>query len=76
METQTNPRWLAYCSAHGRKSDAQLAHDEREFPGGCMTGFILWINEQKAEFYKSHPEAFLDRWSIMDQAAWDHFLGV
>jgi len=71
-----NPRYVAYARAHRRTPDAQLEHDRKEFPGGCMTGFQLWIAEQRREFYAAHPEAFYDRHTIGDSAAWDRWLGV
>jgi hypothetical protein len=41
-----NPRFLAYCRAHGRSPAAMLAHDEELWPGGKMCGFMLWLREQ------------------------------
>lgn len=45
-----NPRWLAYCAANGRSPDAQAAHDEEAWPGGRMTGYILWISAKWREW--------------------------
>lgn len=53
-----------------------MSHDRVEWPGGCMTGFILWMSERKQAFYAAHPEAFIDRFTIYDYDAWDRFLGV
>ena len=44
------PRYLAYCHAHGRAPAAQLSHDKTAWPGGCMAGFILWIGKRWAEW--------------------------
>ena len=44
--TVYNRRYLAYATAHGRAPEAMLAHDEQAWPGGKMTGFMLWISEQ------------------------------
>jgi hypothetical protein len=40
-----NPRYLAYCRAHGRTPAEMLEHDDKEWPGGKMTGFILWLDD-------------------------------
>ena len=37
-----NPRYVAYCTAHGNAPENQLAADVKEYPGGHMCGFILW----------------------------------
>lgn len=44
------PRYMAYARAQGRSPEAQLAHDEAEWPGGRMCGFVLWISEKWREF--------------------------
>lgn len=79
-----NPRWLAYMHAEGFDDpELFMAREGERWPGGCMVGFILWIGERKAAFYKAHPGAFLllqgrgrDSWTIIDFEAWDRFLGV
>lgn len=35
-----NPRYAAYCAAHGRTPEDMLAHDEQEWPGGKMCGYV------------------------------------
>lgn len=45
-----NPRFVAYCVAHGRSPEEMLAHDAERFPGGKMTGFIVWISQQVREW--------------------------
>jgi hypothetical protein len=79
--TITNPRYLAYCRAHGESDpEAMLERDREAWPGGCMTGFVLWIGEMKRGMAKTHPEAMFRGWNgaatdqIVDQAAFDKFL--
>lgn len=47
-----NSRYVAYAKAHGRSPEAMLEHDEEQWPGGKMAGFILWIRERWAEWRK------------------------
>ena len=53
-----NPRYLAYCKMMGYETvEEALAQEEIEWPGGKMTGFILWINAMWAKWNKinKHP---------------------
>lgn len=38
-----NPRYVAYARQHGRTPEAQMEFDREEYPGGCMVGFMLWV---------------------------------
>lgn len=49
-------RYVAYCAAHGRTPDAQGARDRNRWPGGCMTGYIMWIQRHHLAFAAAHPE--------------------
>lgn len=73
-----NPRYLAFCAAHGRTVEEQLAYDEEHWPGGCMTGFMLWIGQQMHAFFQVNPRAFFNPKSlascIVDHEAWGAFL--
>ena len=73
-EIGSNPRYAAYAQAHGRTPDEMMEHDRSAWPGGCMCGFIVWMSEQKQAFWKVCKSAFLDRYTIRDQAAWTTFL--
>ena len=44
-----NPNYIAYAAIHGRTIDQQLQFDAEQWPGGVMTGFTLWIAQQKQE---------------------------
>ena len=39
------PRYAAYCAANGRTPAEQLAHDEAEYHGGKMAGFLVWSSQ-------------------------------
>ena len=47
-----NPRYVAYCTAHGNTPEAQLKADVEKYPGGYMAGFILWMAEKARKFSK------------------------
>jgi hypothetical protein len=68
-----NPRYVYYANAHGRSPKRQFEIDRKAY-SGCMIGFMNWMSEKKAEFYKAHPEAFFDKNVIGDIEAWDNFL--
>jgi len=75
-----NPRYVAYAKVHNKSPDEMLSHDKKEWPGGRMTGFMLWMGEQKKAFRDQSPEAFYVNMNghvtenIVDYGAWDCFL--
>ena len=46
------PRYAAYARAHGKTPEQMAGHDEEQWPGGCMCGFILWIGDRWREWRK------------------------
>lgn len=49
-----NPRYVLWAKKHGLTPEEMAEKDQRDWPGGCMCGFSLWIqSEVKAicEFY-------------------------
>lgn len=73
MDEGTNPRVKAYAASQGMSVSEILELDAAKYPGGRITGFALWITEQKRAFWKVHPEAFTDG-NIHDQRLWDEWL--
>ena len=71
-----NPRYLAYCKTHGLTPEEMKEKDANRFPGGSMTGFILWIRKAKLALYNVHPEYFigLDTFNPRYDALWDLWL--
>ena len=51
-----NPRYVLWAKKHGRTPEEQLEADKQEYPGACMCGYILWINEQGSAFAKKVGE--------------------
>jgi hypothetical protein len=49
-----NSRYLAYCKSNNNTPDQQKQIDLVDWPGGKMTGFILWMKEQWYKFYAEH----------------------
>jgi hypothetical protein len=74
--TGTNPRYLAYCAAHGHTGDPEgmLAEDSRRWPGGSMTGFILWTRGRWDQWLALNPGRSLDRLTDADHDAFDRYL--
>lgn len=40
-----NPRFVAYCTAHGLQPEGMLKFDAAVWPGGRCVGFILWMSK-------------------------------
>ena len=62
---QWNPRYLRYCEAHGKDPESMLVHDDERWPGGVMTGYILWIQSKWSEWHHMHNH-FSD-WPVSEQ---------
>lgn len=49
--TDRNPRFLAYCLAHGFDDPGAMVEHEREaWPGGLMAGFVIWMSKRWREW--------------------------
>jgi len=49
-----NPRFSAYALSKGHQPQEQLNLDREEWAGGCMTGFILWLQARLDEWREQH----------------------
>lgn len=57
-----NPRYVTFAAAYGRTPDEQLVYDDECWPGGRMTGFVLWIAAAWRAFWMALTEA--RGWSV------------
>jgi hypothetical protein len=70
-----NPRYLAYCTAHGQPDpDAMLAADEERYPGGKMGGFQLWLGSKWLEWRAANGRKADDVLSSEDHQRFDAWL--
>lgn len=73
MTEKWNPRFANYARVHGNSPVEQLAEDRNRWPGGSMTGFVLWNRERLVEASRAIPEAFcLGR--LVDHETYDAWL--
>lgn len=56
-----NERYRLYAAANGCGPEQMLKADDNRWVGGKMTGFMLWMHEQRAQFLASHASDF-DSW--------------
>lgn len=59
-----NERFVLYAASNGRSAEDQLEHDRRQYVdmGGLCVGFILWMNDMKAQARELHPEWFIGQY--------------
>ena len=51
-----NPRYMAYCRACGIIDPEEMLNvDDQRWPGGKMTGYLLWCDEAWRQFFVFHP---------------------
>jgi hypothetical protein len=75
--TKWNPRYVVYCRAHGMPDpEEMLKHDRKRWPGGCMTGFLLWIPGRWREYVRLNPGVNLEFLTDADHADFDAWLAV
>jgi hypothetical protein len=72
-KTEYNERYLLYCKSNNLSFDEQLEKDKKEYPGGCMTGYIIFIGKMYGKFFQNHPEYF-DGQYIRDQEQFTKFI--
>jgi hypothetical protein len=70
-----NPRYVAYARAHGCEPEQMLVFDAERFPGGAMSGFVVWISERWREWCSINRRGRDDVLSSEDHASNDAFIG-
>jgi hypothetical protein len=72
-----NPRYAAFAKAHGRTPEEQSVFDDAKWPGGVMTGFILWVSQQQREAHAAGAGGIvrdLNGLHVWKQDQWDAWL--
>ena len=72
-ETMYQKRYLAYAKANGLTPENMLEFDRSKYPGGCMTGYICWVQEKIKAFKDLSPESFHSGF-LADNNRFDVFL--
>ena len=49
-----NPHYVAYARAHGKSPGEMLRQDKTKWPGGRMSGFLIWMSEGWSEWHTKH----------------------
>jgi len=74
--------YMCYAHAHGRTIAEQRELDREQWPGGCMTGYILWHRRRKAAFLLLWPDCQpRDGWgpapaTALHRESWNKFLAA
>lgn len=69
-----NPRYTAYAIAHGKTEAEMLRHDKTVYSGGCMAGFMIWIDEKWHEWKAINSVSFNAVLSDADYKSFDDWL--
>lgn len=74
------PTYRAYAHAQGQPcAEAQLRADQERYPGGCMTGFVLWMAAGKRVAARLregsvYREAGAGDLRVWDAGVWHHWV--
>jgi hypothetical protein len=74
MPEKWNPRYVAYAAAHGWSPEAMMIKDRAEWPGGEMTGFILWIQQHVRAWNRAYGRQEPDHIPHAETAEFDSWL--
>ena len=65
--TSYQPMFLTYAEEHGMTVEEMLEHDKREYNGGIMCGYMLWVSNKVSTFWKKHPDALYYSYARRDK---------
>ena len=71
MSEGINPRFELYCKYSGQTTD--LEKDRKEYPGGHMCGYMLFLRDMKARFAAAHPDKMLHGY-VRDHKSYTQFI--
>lgn len=74
MMATPNPRYVNYARVHGNSHTEQLTVDAEKYPGGKMTGFILWSTSQLRIWRSLNGREPDSKLSEADYVAYDAYL--
>ena len=67
-----NPRYLAYCRAHGAETPEQMVERDRiRWPGGINAGFLSWHGGMLASWFRESGDSAT---GPLDHARYDAWL--
>lgn len=69
-----NRRYVVYARAHGQTPEQMGSSDVQLWPGGRMTGYIVWIEERWSEYRALRGWIRQYPLSPADHAAFDAWL--
>lgn len=69
IDLDLNPRYCLYAFSCGHTPKQQLKIDKRKYRGGCMAGYITWVDKMAKQWQKENN---VDR--ITNQDSFDDWL--
>ena len=71
-----NPRYLAYVRSQGMTTEESRAADETMYPGGRMTGFVLWLSLKWQAWDAMHKHPTHHVRDAKEHAEFDEWIGA
>jgi hypothetical protein len=67
-------RYIAYAKSNNNTPEKQLEIDAHKYPGGKMSGFIVWISDIRSEWSMKTNEIPKHGWSKEQHKKFDQWL--
>lgn len=71
-----SPRFAAYARSQGLAAQQALEADTERYPGGQMTGFILWISAKWQAWDAMHKHASNHVRDAKEHGEFDEWIGA